>query len=64
MVDFIMNIIVYGFIFMLVLFVGRVWNVFDMVILIIDVMIVVCFLIFGDVYMRYWCCVFNMVVFM
>ena len=60
LVDFIMNIIAHGLILTPAPFVGRVWNVFDMAILIIDVMIVACPLILGDAYTRYWRRAFNM----
>ena len=60
LMDFALNIIAHGFAFTPAPYVARVWNLFDMGILLIDVMIVACPVMLKGSYTRYWRRAFNM----
>lgn len=58
--DFALNVTAHGFMLTPSPFLGRIWNLLDLGILVIDVMIVGCPVILGASYTRYWRRAFNM----
>jgi len=59
-VDFVVNVVARGFLFTPEPFAGRIWNLCDLGVLLIDGMIVACPLILGGAYTKYWRRAFNM----
>ena len=60
LMDFALNIVAHGFALTPAPYVARVWNLLDMGILVIDVMIVACPALLKGSYTRYWRRAFNM----
>jgi len=58
--DFIFKIVAQGLILTPAPYAGRIWNLCDLVILVIDTMIVACPLVLGSAYTKYWHRAFNM----